>query len=98
MVRKKERRIILWPAYFDSTKTVKEGRKAPKKFCVESPKLKEIAKAASKLGYNFIIDKEAGYPSAWWEKGRVILISTSGKEDSKSKKIKKIAKELREFR
>lgn len=68
------KRTIIWPAYLDSEKTRKEGRKIPKKFTVRSPKLGEISRAAGKLGLNPEVEKDKSYPKSWWEsRGRVIV-------------------------
>lgn len=39
-------KAIIWPVYIDSKKTKNEGRKIPLVDAVESPKLREISKAA----------------------------------------------------
>ncbi len=67
-------KAIIWPAYIDSTKTKHDGRKIPMVDAVESPKLREITKAADKLGLNPEIEKNKSYPRSWWEiSGRVIV-------------------------
>jgi len=35
----KQEKIIIWPAYFDSTKTRKDGRRIPKSLALPSPKI-----------------------------------------------------------
>ncbi len=94
-MRKLQNRIIVWPAYFDSSKTQREGRKLPKKLCVASPKVEEIVKAAEALGLNPQPDFEARYPRAWWaEKGYVV----TDKIESKRKTLYRIAEKILEFR
>lgn len=75
-------KTIIWPAYLDSKKTKKEGRKIPKNFAVNSPKLREISRAAGKLGLNPQVEKDKSYPKAWWEStGRVTVDKKQPKRD-----------------
>ena len=43
-------KAIIWPIYFDASKTRKEGRRVPKNLAVQSPKIAELKEAADKLG------------------------------------------------
>jgi signal recognition particle subunit SRP19 len=88
-------RIIIWPVYIDSTRTQAEGRRIPKETAVSSPKLREISRAAGKLGLNPLVEKDKSYPKLWWEKsGRVIV---DGKM-SKREIILRISKLINGFR
>lgn len=65
---------IIWPAYLDSKKSQREGRKIPINEAVSAPKLREIKQAAAKLGLNPNAEKGKSYPKSWWENsGRVIV-------------------------
>lgn len=67
-------KAIIWPVYIDSKKTKHEGRKISIEHAVSSPKIREIFKAAGKLGLNPEIEKNRSYPRSWWEiSGRVIV-------------------------
>jgi len=50
-------KAIIWPVYVDSKKSKHEGRKIPMDDAVDSPKLREISKAANKLGLNPEVEK-----------------------------------------
>jgi signal recognition particle subunit SRP19 len=93
-VRKQEK-VILWPAYFDSTKTREEGRKVPKTLAVPSPKISELKEAAEKLGLEHELVPEAGYPKTPWMKTGMLLIA---KKEPKNQIIKKVAKQLQKIR
>jgi len=84
-------RIILWPVYFDSTKTRSEGRKVPKRLAVPAPKLSDLQRAAEKLKLKFEVVPDAAYPRSPWRKTGYISIL---KNDSKSRILKKVAEEL----
>jgi signal recognition particle subunit SRP19 len=65
-------KAIIWPVYIDSKKTKHEGRKISIENSVSSPKLREITKAAKKLGLNPEVEKNKSYSKSWWEaSGRV---------------------------
>lgn len=67
-------KTIIWPSYIDSKKTQNEGRKISRKNAVSSPKLREISRAAGKLGLNPEVENDKLYSKSWWESsGRVIV-------------------------
>lgn len=75
-------KAIIWPDNIDIKKTVKEGRKIPKRYAVNTPKLREISRAATKLGLNPQVEKDKSYPKSWWENtGRVIVDKTQPKRE-----------------
>jgi signal recognition particle subunit SRP19 len=88
---RKQDKIIIWPAYFDSTKTRKDGRRVPKNLSVPSPKILEIKNAAEKLGLEHELVAEAGYPKTPWLKTGMLLVK---KKEAKEQIIRKIAKQL----
>jgi signal recognition particle subunit SRP19 len=92
---RKQDRIILWPTYFDSTKTRQEGRQIPKSLAVPSPKILEIKDAAEGLGLQCELVPDAGYPKTPWLKIGMLLVK---KNESKNQAIRKIAKELLKIR
>lgn len=88
---RKQDKILLWPAYFDSNKTRLQGRRVPKSLAVASPKLKEIQDAAKNMGLQSEVVLDVRYPKSPWRKTGYILIPKKG---SKTQIIRKIAKEL----
>ena len=46
---KKLDKAIIWPIYFDTSKTRKEGRGVPKNMAVPAPKILELKEATDKL-------------------------------------------------
>jgi signal recognition particle subunit SRP19 len=92
---RKQDKAIIWPAYFDSAKTRKEGRRVPKSLAVQSPKIAEIKIAAEKLGLIHEFTPEAGYPKTPWVKTGKIMVEKQG---SKEQVIRKIAKQLLKIR
>ena len=95
MDMRKQDKAIIWPAYFDQTKTRKKGRRVPKSLAVQSPKIVEIKIAVEKLGLKHEFAPEAGYPKTPWLKTGMIMVEKKG---SKEQVIRKIAKQLLKIR
>jgi signal recognition particle subunit SRP19 len=92
---RKQDKLIIWPAYFDSTKTRGEGRRISKILAVPSPKITDIKDAVEKLGLECEIFLDAGYPKTPWLKTGMLL---ARKSEAKDKILKKIAKNLQKIR
>lgn len=88
-------KTTIWPANIDLKKTAKEGRKIPKNYAVNTPKLREISRAAAKLGLNPQVEKDKSYPKSWWEtSGRVVV----DKKQPKREILIKISNTIKGFR
>ncbi len=84
-------RIIIWPAYFDSTKSRSEGRRVPKRMAVPSPGMIEVREAVESLGLDYEESSEACYPKTpWFEAGMLRVM----KKGNKPETIRKIAQSL----
>ena len=88
---RKRDKFVLWPVYFDSTKTRLEGRRVTKSLAVPAPKLKELQKAVEQAGLQPEVVIDAGHPSSPWQKTGLIVVSKKG---SKTQILRKVAKEL----
>ena len=92
---RKQERAIIWPAYFDSTKTRKKGRRVSKDLAVQSPKIVEIEAATEQLGLKHELVPDKGYPRTPWFKSGMLLLE---KKEPKEQLIKKIARQLLKVR
>lgn len=92
---RKQDKIVIWPAYFDSTKTRKDGRRIPKDATVPSPKILEIKEAAEKIGLEYELVPDTGYSKTPWSKTGMLLVK---KNKAKEQTIKRIAKQLLKIR
>jgi len=92
---RKQGKIVLWPIYFDQTKTRLQGRRIPKGLAVTSPRLDELEKAAHKCGLQTEIVPDLRHPQAPWQKTGLILVA---KNASKMQIIGRVAKELSAIR
>lgn len=88
---KKLDKTIIWPIYFDISKTRKKGRRVPKNLAVQSPRIAEIKEAVDKLGLKNELNLEAHFPKMPWAKSGMLLVE---KKEPKEKIIQKIAKQL----
>jgi signal recognition particle subunit SRP19 len=88
---RKQDKAIIWPAYFDQTKTRKKGRRVPKNLAVQSPKIDELHEAARRLGLKPELKAEAGYAKTPWSKTGMVMVQ---KKAPKEQIIKKLAKQL----
>jgi signal recognition particle subunit SRP19 len=92
---RKQDKVVLWPAYFDSTKTRGDGRKVPKILGVPSPKIMELKEAVEKLGFECELVVDASYPKTPWIKTGMLLVA---KKEAKNKLLKRVAKQLQRIR
>ena len=92
---KKDRPLVLYPAYFDSGRSRDEGRRVPRNLAISSPKVEEIHAAARSLGLQSMIDPDRAHPSTHWEKdGRVLITGNY----VKASLVRKVAEKLKESR
>ena len=69
---KKKDEIVLWPVYFDSTKTRSEGRRISKKLAMEKPRIDEIERAVEQMGFSHDAVTEARFPKTPWQETGLI--------------------------
>lgn len=89
-VRKRDK-IVVWPVYFDSTKTRSEGRGVPKQLAVSLPKSDELRKAVERLGLEAEIVLDRAYPSDPLRETGFVVVPKRG---PKTQLLRKIAEEL----
>ncbi|NWG10709.1 signal recognition particle protein Srp19 [Candidatus Bathyarchaeota archaeon] len=92
---RKQDKTIIWPAYFDSTKTRREGRRVPKNLAIASPRILEIKDVIEKFGLKCELVEDAGYSKTPWLKTGMLLME---KNEAKDKTIRKIARQLVKIR
>jgi len=92
---KKRDKFVLWPIYFDSTKTRLEGRRVPKNLAVPAPKLIELQEAVKQANLEPEVIVDAEHPSVPWQKTGIILVP---KGDSKTQILRRVAERLFKIR
>ena len=94
-VPKRDRPIVLYPAYFDLGRTRADGRRIAKKWAVESPTIDEVAAAAKALGLQPEVDAEKAFPSTpWRHEGRVLVRA----DFFKTSIVQKVGQRIRQAR
>jgi signal recognition particle subunit SRP19 len=88
-------KIIVWPTYFDSAKTRRQGRRVSKSLAVLSPKTSELKEAADKLGLICVLNPDVAFPRMPWSKSGIILVQ---KMQSKEATMREMAKQLLKIR
>lgn len=91
MSYRKDNKFIIYPLYFDKTISRKKGRRLAKNFCIDKPSIENIAKSATSIGLNPIIEKNKKHPSRFWKNEGRILVD---KKYSKQTILNQIAKRL----
>ncbi len=92
---KKDRPIILYPAYFDLGRSRTDGRRVAKKWAVESPTVEEVVTAAKALGLQPETDAEKAFPSSHWRhEGRVLVRA----DYFKTSIVQKVAQRIKQGR
>jgi signal recognition particle subunit SRP19 len=92
---RKQEKVILWPVYFDSTRSRSDGRRVSKNLAVAIPRVAEIKEAAEKTGLKCELVPEAGYPKIPWLKTGMLLVEKRG---TKNQTIMVIGRKLFETR
>jgi signal recognition particle subunit SRP19 len=92
---RKQDKAIIWPAYFDVSKTRERGRRVPKSLAVPNPKVEELQTAARRLGLKSEVVALVSYPKVPWQKTGSMLVE---KKTPKEQIIKKLAKQLVKIR
>lgn len=86
---------IFWPAYFDSTRTRKMGRRLPKDLCTAKPIMADLFKAAKKAGFYVEADKISKYPKTWFDHPGLIMVDI--KDQPKNTVLKKLAPHIKKI-
>ncbi|KAH7816506.1 putative signal recognition particle subunit SRP19 [Monocercomonoides exilis] len=74
---------ILYPLFFDSTKSRKHGRIMPSNLCIPEPTAEEIADACKELNLPFVLEPGKKHPREFFLEGRVRVNFKSPKDEKK---------------
>jgi len=87
-----EKAIVLWPTYFDLKVSRHDGRKMPKKHCIEAPTARMLFEAVRALDLDCILELEKSYPRFWHRREGRVLVEP---ELSKAELMSKVAEKLK---
>lgn len=92
---RKKGKLIFWPAYFDSERSWSQGRRVAKKLAVRGVDAEEVAKAATDLGLNPVLNPGAALPRHPWLKTGSVMVDKAG---PKTEVLKDLAERIRRNR
>lgn len=92
MVSKRDGSVVLWPTYFEASRSRRDGRRVPQDLAVGNPSASAIRDAAQQLGYDASLDKAARHPSRPWEATGRVLVEEPG--TSKEALLREVAEVL----
>lgn len=73
---------MIWPIYLDKDKSLSQGRKIAGEHAISEPRIREMEKAAQRLGYSFYVESDKSYPGEWYaNSGRIIINSDESKKE-----------------
>lgn len=77
----RERKVI-YPSYFDSRLSRRDGRRVPKVLSVRGPTIQDVINALKSLSIGFDVEKDKRRPSRWYKfEGRVLVDYKGRKEE-----------------
>ncbi len=85
-------KLVIWPIYFDSTRSRRDGRMVSVQEGIKEPSLENVIAAAQKAGFKPEIERVKRHPKTWYESsGRILIL----KKGPKSAALKRIARSLK---
>ncbi len=90
MTEERRKWIVIWPLYFDKSKSRSEGRRVPKELSIERPTIDDIVLALKKIGLKYIVEKDKKHPSTWFESSGRVLVEKKFKKTELLRRIAEI--------
>lgn len=79
IMKKRDRMLIFWPAYFEKNYTRLQGRKIPSNLAASDVTIDTLEEAAESSGFEYETEHDKRYPRNWSEKrGRIVVTSDEG--------------------
>lgn len=89
------KKLVLWPVYFEASKSRGQGRRVPARLAVASVSAEDLLKAARAAGYEAELDSGAKHPATWFEGSGRVFVTT---DEPKTVVIRKVAEQLRKMK
>ncbi len=86
--------VIIWPEYFNSRLTRREGRRVPLNLAVKDPSKELFLKACEKLGIKCSVEEGKYYPRIWYRSLGFMVIAEVSEDVRKTKLIRMLAEEI----
>lgn len=92
MVSRGDRVVVLYPTYFDASRSRAQGRRVGKDVALASPTLEEVREAARRAGYRVEAEEGSAHSSRPWKREGRVLIVGGGK---KTEILHAVAREMK---
>ncbi|MDD3398970.1 MAG: signal recognition particle subunit SRP19/SEC65 family protein [Candidatus Methanomethylophilaceae archaeon] len=69
---------VIWPEYFDKSRSRSQGRRVSSSQAIVDPDLTKLEKAVAQLGLEYKVEKDKAFPSNWWEANGRIRVERAG--------------------
>jgi len=94
-VSEERRPVVLWPIYFEATRSRSRRRRVPLSLAVRGVTAEDVLRAAVAAGYRAELDPSSKHPAAWFESSGRVLVYT---EERKSVVLRKVGEQLRRLK
>ena len=88
-------KLYLWPSYFDTDLSWRQGRRVPKKLSLRGVNSEEVLRAANDLRLNPVLEPGAAFPKRPWFKTGLIMVDKGG---PKTEILRDLAEKIRQNR
>ena len=89
---RKQKKVIIWPVYFDASSSRRAGRKVPKNVAVLKPTITELLQVSKELGLKPEADLDASHSANPWKRtGRLKVQLIGNKTQTNARIAKKLA-------
>jgi signal recognition particle subunit SRP19 len=85
-------KLVLWPTYFDTDYTWRQGRRISKRLSLRGVKSEEISRAAEDLHLNPVLKVGMAFSKHPWRRTGCVLVEKTG---PKSEVLKDLAHQIR---
>jgi signal recognition particle subunit SRP19 len=92
---RRKAKLYLWPSYFDTDLSWRQGRRVPKKLSLRDVNSEEVLRAANELGLNPVLEPGAAFSKRPWFKTDLIMVD---KSSSKTEILRDLAEKIRQNR
>ncbi len=82
-MRKRDGKIIVWPAYLDSNLTRAQGRRIPKNLGAPDISIKILKEAADSAGFDSEVEAKKVYPRGWNQSSGYLVVENPEKHKKK---------------
>ncbi len=85
---------VLWPEYFDISRTRSQGRRVGKALAIQEPSMAMMIKAVEKLGLQWKVEEGKSHPGAWWNKQGLLLVENTMPKSALLPKVAEMLKQV----